>query len=221
VRVFDVGTDAWRELAEWSNSFTSWHFASDGRAAIDEASGRLLRRPPEHALDDRLVHDPWRPCPTVGGPWGAPPGPVDRTLIDARPDVLTYTSEAGAEPLTLLGSAEVDLDVRSDGHGFDLSVVLSVVDASGRATYLTEGYVSRSEPVDGVATVVLRPICATLSGGQRVRVSIAAASFPAFAVNPGDGTASTDAETARHRVVTLRVRHAGSRLRLPIAEDST
>ena len=52
----------------------------------------MTERPHGEGID-YLVHDPWRPAPVVGGAFGTPPGPIDRGAVDARGDVLTFTTE--------------------------------------------------------------------------------------------------------------------------------
>jgi len=216
VRLFDMGTRAWRDLSAWPDADVIWHLASDGRAALDETAGRLVPDAGEDDSIDHLVHDPWRPVPTVGGAFGPVAGPVDRTDTDARPEVLTYTSAPLDAPMPLTGTATVELAVTADQPSFDLSCILSVVDASGRARHLAEGYAHFATAPAGAARVALRPTCATIACGERLRLSIAAASFPAWPVNPGTGARPLDAPAATAEVITLRIAVRDSRLRLPV-----
>jgi predicted acyl esterase len=55
--------------------------------------------------------------------------------------------------------------------------------------------------------------------GERLRLSIAGACFPAYPVNPGTGKSPTAASIAEARIVTLGVQHGGdyaSRLRVSV-----
>ncbi len=220
VRLFDTGTKTWRGLAAWPDAGETWHLASDGRAALDERSGRLSRVADGDGAIDHLVHDPWRPVPTVGGAFAAVAGPVERTEVDARGDVLTYTAAPLDAPLPLAGIAVATLAIMADRPSFDVSCILSVVDADGRARHLAEGYAHFAAAPDGTVRVPLRAICATIAAGERLRLSIAAASFPAWPVNPGTGARPVDATVDRAQVVTLRLDTGGSTLRLPIAGDA-
>jgi hypothetical protein len=56
----------------------------------------------------------------------------------------------------------------------------------------------------------MRAICTSLAPGEALRLSLAAASFPAYPVNPGTGRPPTDASIEEARIVTLGVRHGGS-----------
>ncbi len=216
VRLFDMGARAWRDLSAWPDADVTWHLASDGRAALDETAGRLVPDAGEDDSIDHLVHDPWRPVPTVGGAFGPVAGPVDRTDTDARPEVLTYTSAQLDAPMPLAGTATVELAVTADRPSFDLSCILSVVDASGRARHLAEGYAHFATAPAGAARVALRPTCATIARGERLRLSIAATSFPTWPVNPGTGARPADAPAATAEVITLRIAVRDSRLRLPV-----
>jgi putative CocE/NonD family hydrolase len=216
VRLFDLGARIWRDFAAWPDRGEDWGLSSDGRAALDERAGALAPGPCADRGADRLVHDPWRPVPSIGGAFATPPGPVDRTTIDARPDVLTYTSAPLTAPLQFAGAPEALLRLQSDSKSIDASCVLSRVDASGRAFHLTEGYRHFAHAPDGAASIPLRPVCATLQPGERIRLSVAGASFPNFPVNPGDGTDPAAARLDQARVITITLNPAGSSLRLPI-----
>jgi hypothetical protein len=67
--------------------------------------------------------------------------------------------------------------------------------------------------------IPLRATCATIKPGERLRLSVAGACFPAYPVNPGTGQNPTAASAAEARIITLGVRHGGScssRLRVGI-----
>jgi putative CocE/NonD family hydrolase len=216
VDLFDMGAKHWRGFAAWPDHRMIWRLGGDGRAALDERSGTIDPAPSPTDGIEYLVHDPWRPVPSVGGPYGTPGGAVDRSLVEARPDVLTFTSKPLSAPLTLAGSVEASLSVAVDAPSFDLSCVLSLVRPDGTSFNLTEGYCHvRQTPSDGQVAVAMRATCATISPGECVRLSIAGAAFPAYPVNPGTGEDPTKATLASARIITLGVRHggeAGSRL---------
>lgn len=208
VTLFDITGCHWRVFPAWPSGREPWFPVGAGRTALDERTGRLDSSAPQESAVDRVVHDPWRPVPSVGGAHGVPAGPVNRTSIDARSDVLTYTSAPLTAPLSMAGIPEVVLDVQADAPSFDLSCVLSRVSPDGQAIHLTDGY--RHFPVVPAANsgvIPLRPFCATLASGDRLRLSVAAASFPAFPVNPGDGTSPLDATAGAARPITITVRY--------------
>lgn len=220
VRLFDLGTRSWRSFAAWPEQPRPFHLHSDGRAAIDERDGRLLPDPPVGEETDCLVHDPWRPVPTLGGPFGAPAGPLDRSGVDARPDVLTFTSAPLAASLTIAGAVCAELGLWSDAASFDVSCILSRVTPGGQAFPLAEGYRHLATTPDRNAVrIPMRASCVTLAPGDCFRLSIAAASFPAYPINPGTGASPTAAALIDRQIITLGLRFGtdgGSRLILSL-----
>ncbi len=211
VRLFDLGAEQWRGLTAWPTATTVFYLGGNGRVALDDAAGTLTQ---EATADGRdlIVHDPWRPVPAVGGPYGNPPGPADRAGIDARPDVLTFTTGPASDPMVLAGDVTASLWLISDAPSFDVSCVLSRVSPDGRATTLTHGYrhvKSGTDPGKPIA-VPMRATCITLKRAERLRLSVAAACFPAYPVNPGTGGDPTATPTIDARTITLGVRYGGS-----------
>ena len=146
----------------------------------------------------------------------------DRAALDDRSDVLTYTTAPFAAPLALAGDVRLLLSVRADQPSFDVSAILSRVTPDGRAFNLTQGHrrvdaPAAPEPV----RIEMRALCATLEPGDALRLSLAGANFPAFAVNPGTGARPAEARLIDNRTITLFVASGGgapTRLELPISE---
>jgi putative CocE/NonD family hydrolase len=221
VRLFDLIAKRWRDFDDWPRPAPrAFHTDSDGLAATSE-SGRLRPSPPASIARDAIVHDPWRPAPALGGHNAELGGMRDRSEIDERPDVLTYETEPFAAPATLAGEVELTLEVHADQPSFDVAAVLSHVDAMGRAFNLTQGH-RRVEPGEPAPVrIEMRALLATVPAGGRLRLSLAGAAFPAFAVNPGTGAAPGDARLIDNRVITLFVTSGGqapTRLWLPILD---
>ena len=208
VRLFDMGHKDWLDLSAWPERSVRFHLAGGGRVALDERDGLLTPEAPTVAGADCIVHDPWRPAPTIGGAYGTPPGPFDRASIERRPDVLTYTSSQLSEELTLAGEVEARLFVTADTPSFDVACVLSRVAADRQSHEIAAGFRRIFEPAAGAAlTIPMRASCISLKPGEALRLSIAAASFPAYPMNPGDGSDPTTAPRADARIITLTVHH--------------
>lgn len=204
IRLFDLGANTWRNFSDWPDTATPLFLAGNGRAAIDNCDGRLEAAPlPTGSGIEHLVHDPWRPAPSA-----ATAGPADRQSIDARPDVLTFTSARYSRSVTLAGDIAARLYVTSDTPSFDLSCVLSRVTATGQVFALAQGYcrIDHGELAAPLA-VPMGATCATLQPGEALRLSIAGASFPAYAVNPGTGADPTTTPLAAASMITLGIRH--------------
>jgi uncharacterized protein len=211
VRLFEMGRNAWWDFAAWPAQTTQFHLAGDGRASIDERAGRLVAEAPADAGVDYLVHDPWRPAPAVGGCYGTPLGPADRSAIDARGDVLTFTTEPFVQGARLAGDVVARLWLTADAPSVDISCTLSRVTAAGTALTLTQGYRHLAAgALPGPVIVPMRATCTSLAPGESLRLSIAAACFPAYPVNPGTGRAPTEASLDEARITTLGIRHGGA-----------
>lgn len=222
VRLFDVVAKRWRDFEFWPcPAPRALYTHTDGLAATS-ASGGLAVAAPSVGATDVVVHDPWRPVPSLGGHNADPGGMQDRAALDDRSDVLTYTTAPFAAPLALAGDVRLLLSVRADQPSFDVSAILSRVTPDGRAFNLTQGHrrvdaPAAPEPV----RIEMRALCATLEPGDALRLSLAGANFPAFAVNPGTGARPAEARLIDNRTITLFVASGGgapTRLELPISE---
>jgi putative CocE/NonD family hydrolase len=202
-----VGRDAWMATQR------EFHLAGSGRASVVQTDGRLVEGAAPAAGFEYLVHDPWRPSPSVGGAFGNPPGPVNRAKADARSDVLTFTSDPLTDDIAIAGEVVGLFQLESDSAAFDLACVLSRVTIDGRVYQLAEGYRRVENHMPGTdVRVSLRKTCARLAQGERLRLSIAPAAFPAYPINPGAGRSPTDTTRAAAEIVTIALRTGASRL---------
>ena len=229
------GQSGWRNPATPSASgpreadpMPAWTLRSDGRAAISADEGELLPRQGEQTANalapDRagagqvwVVHDPWRPVPARGGHLGPDPGVVERGDLDNRADVACFSSPALPGGLTLLGRPSLALTVQADQPGFDLCVSLSLLPAgSNEVRQLSTGFLRVLGPQALEARarrVDLQPLAVVPAPGDRLRLSIAGAAWPAIAVNPGDDSQPWGPAGPQHRVITLTLALEGSLLR--------
>ena len=218
VELFDLVTKEWRSFDAWPEPATPHFLASKGLSATT-ASGSLGAAKTADAVPDRIVHDPWRPAPSLGGHNAYPGGMQNRASLDDRTDVATYTSAPLGAPLSLVGEVSVSLAVSADQPSYDVSAILSRVTPGGQVFNLTQGHARVEGAPDGLVNVAMRATCATLQPGDALRLSLAAANYPAFAVNPGTGTAPLDTRLIDCRVTTLTIicgGESGSFITLPI-----
>lgn len=220
VRLFEMGTGAWREFGQWpAQERSDWYLGSKGRAAIDPEDGILHGSPSACAGEDAIVQDPWRPVPAAGGHVAVPGGPAERSEIDGRGDVLTYTTPPLERDRCLAGEVALELWCASDRPSFDVSAVLSHVHPDGKVFSITQGY--RRVPMSAATAplrISLRATCCHIPKGHRLRLSIAGACFPAFDLNPGTGARPHEARLIDQLHTTLFVHHGkntASRLIIP------
>ena len=89
---------AWRDFDDWPPPATPtpWYLHADGRLATDA--------PATVSDPDRYRYDPTDPTPSVGGIGMLTGGTRDNRALEARADVVVYTSDELAEPLELVGT---------------------------------------------------------------------------------------------------------------------
>jgi putative CocE/NonD family hydrolase len=211
--LFDTGARVWRRFSGWPET-RDWVLVpgGDGRAA--SASAGTLSAAAGAPGTDRIVHDPWRPAPVMGGHGSAPAGMQDRAAVDDRADVAVYQTAPLAKPVFLCGPVSARLVLEADQPSFDIDVVLSMVAPDGRAWTLTQGH-ARLDDVADPYHLPMRAVCVTVPAGHALRLSMAGAASPSYAVNPGTGAAAAAFMAADERVITIALRHAGSCLILP------
>ena len=225
VCLFEMGANQWRKFAQWPTGHVkSYVLKSSGLAGMRQDQGSLVetaptdnRSPvvgtlsaPSPQSEDVIVHDPWRPVPSLGGHAAFPSGSFDRSGIDCRSDVLTYTTDPLSESLNVAGECVVEVYCTADAASFDLCAVLSEVHPNGGVFNLTQGY----RRIDGDAArsqsvkIPLQPTCFRIAEGNALRLSCSAACFPAYPVNPGTGDPVGRSPLINARILTLAI-HSG------------
>jgi uncharacterized protein len=188
VRLFIMGSNEWRDFADWPPPARSerWHL---------HAHGALAPAAPAASEPDQYHYDPADPTPAVGGNSLGDQkhmGPKDNRRLEARADVLTYTSAVLEQDLEVIGPVTADLYVRSSLEYTDFFARLCVVDPSGRSINLCDGILrlTPGQPApqpDGGRhiQIMLWPTAYHFRRGQRIRVQISSAAHPRFARNLG------------------------------------
>lgn len=216
VHLFEMFGDRWRTFPHYPTPHSRpLYLTSTGLASMSESEGQLVDRPFDRAVPELLVHDPWRPVPALGGHATFPAGTFDRSSLDGRSDILTYTSAPLSEDLHLAGDIVLEVDCTADSVSFDLCAVLSEVRSIGVFNF-TQGYARFDSPSSPVR-IALQPTCARIAAGHALRLSLSAACSPAYAVNAGTGDSSGESQLIEARVITLKIEGGGrSFLQLPI-----
>ncbi|QIN80806.1 CocE/NonD family hydrolase [Rubrobacter marinus] len=189
VRVHVGGAEEWRDYPDFPPPGVRaerWHLHG----------GHLLaREAPGDSPPEGYRYDPADPTPSVGGPlFGRGAGPRDNRALEARPDVLTYTSEPLGRNLEVVGPVEAELWVRSSLAHADFFARLCDVEPSGRSVNVSDALLrvspGRPEPEED-ETLQLRielwPTAHSFRRGHRLRVQISSGAHPRLARNTGSG----------------------------------
>jgi uncharacterized protein len=220
--LFEMGSNRWQKRDRLNTvNERIYYLTSNGLAGIREDGGMLREWESELSQQhdtDILVHDPWRPVPTLGGHAIFPGGSCDRGNLDCRSDILTYTSAPLTRELQISGKASAEIYCTADTPSFDLCAVLSSVYPDGRVMNFTQGYIRVEHPDSkGLVSITLQPTCMYIPPTHSLRLSISAACFPAYPVNPGTGQSPQNTRAIDLQIITLAI-HSGadrpSRIRL-------
>ncbi len=222
VRVWTSGDGLWRELPDWPPPGTStlpWYLRADRNLADAPADDDA-----EAAAWSTLRYDPADPTPAVGGRMMSVrnSGSQDNTGLEARADVLTFSTAPLTDPVEVAGVPEAELYLTSDNPHCDVFIRLCDVDERGRSRNLTD-QILRCSPADVVPgeirhiTLALTDISHVFRAGHRIRLQVAGGAHPRYARNLG-----TDADPlhgTRTAPVTHKIQHSArypSALILPV-----
>ena len=215
VRIFVMGENKWRDEAAWPlerAKETRYSLHSAGKANSASGDGFLYVGQMEFRTDrrDSYVYDPANPVPTVGGPLCCDavhlaPGPRDQKEVEARPDVLVYSTPPLDRDTEVTGPVTLDLYASSSAVDTDFTAKLVDVWPNGMAQNLTEGILrarfrdsrEAAKPiVPGKVYEYKIDMWATSNvflKGHRIRLEVSSSNFPRFDRNLNTGKpASTD-----------------------------
>jgi putative CocE/NonD family hydrolase len=225
VRVWTSGHDRWRDLPEWPPEGTSpltWYLrAGRGLATVAADAGAADGA----ATSSTLRYDPADPTPSVGGRMMSVrnSGSQDNTAVEARADVLTFSTAPLTDPIEVAGVPVAEVYVKSDNPYCDVFVRLCDVDERGRSRNLTD-QILRCSPVEVVPGKVRRvrlpltDISHVFRPGHRIRLQLAGGAHPRYARNLG--TDADQMQGTRTAPVTHQIQHSAryrSALILPVA----
>jgi len=225
IRLFVMGENRWRTEQEWPLAraqYRPYYLHSGGAANTLRGDGTLSPEVPSDEPVDTYVYDPRNPVPTRGGGlccWQAalPPGAYDQREVEARPDVLVYSTEPLEEDLEVTGPLEVHLWAATSAPGTDYTAKLVDVYPCGYARNVQDGIVrarycasqEEARPIEpGAVYEYVIDLSATsnvFQGGHRIRVEISSSSFPRYDRNPNTGHPL--GEDGELRVATQTILH--------------
>jgi len=191
--------------------------------------------PSKLPASDAIVYDPANPVPTTGGPLCCdnnhlPGGPFDQQAVEARPDVLVYSTGPLAEDLEVTGPVTLDLYASSSAVDTDFTAKLVDVAPDGKAFNLTEGILraryresTTGDPkpvVPGQVYEFKIDLWATSNvflKGHRIRLEVSSSNFPRFDRNLNTGKdAATSADFVKATNTVYHDTQHPSALILPV-----
>lgn len=197
VRIYVMGENKWRAEQDWPLARarpTPLYFGGLNPAGASSGNGRLgFERPAASGAPLTYVYDPSNPVPTRGGAMlGLRAGIQQQNDVEARPDVLVFTSDPLETDIEVTGPVSATLQVSTTAPNTDFTVKLVDVHPDGRAYNVTDGILRRSYPVraDMAPTEIqvdLLPTSMLFRKGHHFRVEISSSNFPHYDRNPNTG----------------------------------
>ena len=207
VRLFVMGANQWRDEDDWPlprARETKYFLHSAGKANSVGGDGALSSTAPRSEAADHYIYDPANPAPTIGGPLCCDahhlkPGPRDQRPVEARADVLIYSTPLLPQDLEVTGPVRLELFASSSAVDTDFTAKLVDVGPDGFAQNLTEGIVrgryrdSQLQPdlMNPGETYKLTLDMWSTSNifrkGHRLRLEVSSSNFPRFDRNLNTG----------------------------------
>ncbi|MGE5131915.1 MAG: CocE/NonD family hydrolase [Gemmatimonadota bacterium] len=200
VRLYVMGEEAWRDFAAWPPAGyppQRFHLQPGGGLSAGPVTGD--GEAGGESAPDRYRYDPADPTPAAGGVrMTRGSGRTGNAALEARPDVLTYTTPELAADTEVIGEVSAEIWFRSSLPWADVFVRLCDVDHRGRSVNVCDGLVSLAG-ADQItrAAVRLWPTAHRFRAGHRIRVQVSSGAFPRYARNPGTGEPHATATTLR------------------------
>jgi len=197
VRIFVMGENVWRYENEWPlarTAYREYYFHSSGNANTLGGDGTIDTDVPKKETPDTFVYDPENPVITPGRD-----EPIDQREVEARKDVLVYSTGLLKENLEVTGPVKVVLYASSSAINTDFTAKLVDVYPDGRAIRLCEGIIRASfrnpeAPPSAIQpnkvykyNISLWSTSNLFKEGHQIRVEISSSNFPRFNRNLNTG----------------------------------
>jgi predicted acyl esterase len=240
VQYYTMGLNKWQASATWppeGAEIVTYYLNSGGKANSLFGDGELTTTEPGTEDNaDTFTYDPFNPVPSHGGNVCCDGGVVrvgsfDQRRMEARHDILVYSTKPLEEGIEVSGAVEITLHVSSNAKDTDFTAKLIDVYPDGRAYNLDET-ILRARYRDGYSKQVfmeegrvyelrLSPMSTSnyFAAGHRVRIEVSSSNFPRFDRNLNTGGNNYD-ETeglVAHNTVHHSRRYP-SQIRLPVVK---
>ncbi|GHA17524.1 X-Pro dipeptidyl-peptidase [Devosia pacifica] len=206
VRIYVTGTETWHEFESFPpGAFSATQFYLNEEEKLTEQA------PTIDAATDTYTYDPADPTPNIGGAMFAfkGAGPADNAAREARNDVLCFSTEPLAQPVTIIGQSDVVLFASAELEHTDFFVRLCDVDPQGKSLNITDGLlrVTPNTPrqTDGTWRLefTLHATAHCFLRGHRIRVQVSSGAHPRYARNLGTGEPLGTTTTLLTNAVTV------------------
>jgi putative CocE/NonD family hydrolase len=232
-----MGENTWREEDDWPLARaknTRYFLHSGGHANSLMGDGTLSTEAPQAEPSDHFVYNPAEPVPTRGGGLCCDnerlaSGAFDQRPVEARNDVLVFTTPAFKQEFEVTGPLSLELYASSSAVDTDFTAKLVDVWPNGLAQNLTDGILrarfrnsqEKSEFMNPGEvyefTIDLWATSNVFKAGHRLRLEVSSSNFPRFDRNLNTGEpAAFSSRVVKASNTVLHDREHPSALILPI-----
>ncbi len=237
VKLFVMGANEWRTEEDWPlarATATKYFLHSQGKANSLRGDGTLSESGAASEPADQYVYDPSNPAPTTGGPLCCdgthlPGGPKDQRAVEARDDVLIYSTGPLARDMEVTGPVSLTIYAKSSAVDTDFTAKLVDVWPNGFAQNLTEGilrarYRNSQEKPELINPGEIYPLTIDLwstsnvfKQGHKLLLEVSSSNFPRFDrnLNSGETNQSSAAMVTATNAIYHDAQHP-SALLLPV-----
>jgi len=224
VTYFTMGSNKWQTSDTWPPAGAqpmTFYLSSAGKANSIAGDGTLASAPPDGDKPDTFTYDPMNPVLSYGGNVcctgnAVQAGAFDQRRMEARDDILVYTTEPFKEGTEVTGPITPTFYVSSDAKDTDFTVKVLDVYPDGRAYNLDES-IQRMRYRDGydkplawmepgkIYKFTFQPLTTSnyFETGHRLRIEVSSSNFPRFDrnLNTGGNNYDESKSVVAHNVV--------------------
>ncbi len=239
IYIFVMGENRWRSEDAWpppSAQPRTYFLHSQGKANTFQGDGQLSLDPPRASEPaDHFLYNPLNPVPTLGGahlsgiPGVFETGVQEQRPVEARADVLVYTSAPLEQDTEVTGHVELELWAVTSAVDTDWTAALVDVHPDGSAYNVCDGILRARyrESLEHPSLVKpgevykyhldMGPTSMLFRKGHCIRLTVSSSNFPAYArdLNTG-GCHSEEVEPCPALQTVLHDANHPSCLVLPI-----
>lgn len=215
-----VGHSNWRSSNEWTpEEVVPRHLYL---TASNPPGGTLTRTANAQSKELRWTHDPDNPVPSstsIEEIWYFLAEYPDERHLRDRSDVLTFTGEPLAVPLTIAGQPVITGEFSSTGPSSHVFVTLQDVAPDGTTRPISMGMATATTGADEPLRLALSDIAYQFRTGHAIQLQIRSSCFPWFLIHPGTDENPWFAQKTAATISTLRVGgSSAARLTLPVLD---
>jgi len=239
LKIFVMGKNEWRDEQEWPLARTQYkhlYLHSQGQADATITDGQLSWASPSvEQPTDHYAYDPLNPVDWSANLelWNFLHDMGDRNEVQARDDVLVYSTPTLAEDLEVTGNVTMKLFAASSAPDTDFIATLVDVYPDGHTQFLTQGIV-RARYRNGVENesliepgkiyeydITMPATSNVFQKGHQLRLEISSSEFSKWARN--QNVADPQGMTTNTQIANQVIHHSGSHLShlvLPVIPNS-